>query len=81
MHRTSRAAAKATETGAAATAKRTKAEATAAGIDLAASKIDELDFPSFSAEDRALLIESMNAMKEILDAAITRAVKNKKKPT
>jgi len=38
-------------------------------------------FPSFSAEDRAMLIESMNALKAILEAAITRAVKNKKKPT
>jgi hypothetical protein len=38
-------------------------------------------FPSFSAEDRAMLIETMTSMKDILEAAITRAVKNKKKPT
>ena len=44
-------------------------------------KIDDIDFPSFSAEDRAMLIETMTAMKDILEAAITRAVKNKKKPT
>jgi len=28
-----------------------------------------------------MLIESMNAMKDILEPAIIRAVKNKKKPT
>jgi ParB family chromosome partitioning protein len=61
--------------------KRTKAEALAEGIGTTASKIDDIDFPSFSAEDRAMLIETMNAMKDILEAAITRAVKNKKKPT
>ena len=33
------------------------------------------------AEDRAMLIETMTSMKDILEAAITRAVKNKKKPT
>ena len=41
----------------------------------------EIAFPSFSAEDRAMLIETMTSMKDILAAAITRAVKNKKKPT
>jgi len=61
--------------------KRTKAEALAEGIGTTASKIDDIDFPSFSAEDRAMLIETMNAMKDILEAAISRAVKNKKKPT
>jgi hypothetical protein len=29
----------------------------------------------------AMLIEIMNSLKDILEAAITRAVKNKKKPT
>ncbi|MDA8124124.1 MAG: ParB/RepB/Spo0J family partition protein [Deltaproteobacteria bacterium] len=56
--------------------KRTKTEALTANIALAASKIDEIDFPAFSADDRAALIDAMNAMKEILEAAITRAVKN-----
>jgi len=51
------------------------------GIGLTAGKIDDIDFPSFTEEDRAMLIETMNAMKDILEAAITRAVKNKKKPT
>jgi len=41
----------------------------------------EIAFPSFSAEDRAMLIETMTSMKDILEAAITRAVENKKKPT
>ncbi len=76
-----KAAAKEQETGAPATRKRTKAEALAEGIGNTASKIDDIDFPSFSAEDRAMLIESMNALKDILEPAITRAVKNKKKPT
>ena len=61
--------------------KRTKAAAHAEGIGTTATKIDDIDFPSFSAEDRTMLIESMNALKEILEPAITRAVKNKKKPT
>jgi hypothetical protein len=60
--------------------KRTKAEALANGISITATKIDDIDFPSFSEEDRAMLIESMNALKGILEPAITRAVKNKKKP-
>ena len=74
-----KAAAKA-DAGAPAQRKRTKSEALAEGIGLTASKIDDIDFPSFSAEDRAMLIETMNALKEILEPAITRAVKNKKKP-
>ena len=42
------------------------------------SKIGDLDFPSFSAEDRAMLIETMTSMKDTLESAITRAVKNRK---
>jgi hypothetical protein len=64
-----------------ATRKRTQAEAIANGIGITATKIDDIDFPSFSEEDRAMLIETMTAMKDILEAAITRAVKNQKKPT
>ncbi|MDA8126837.1 MAG: hypothetical protein M0009_16835 [Deltaproteobacteria bacterium] len=60
--------------------KRTKAEAIANSIAMMAEKIDDLEFPDFTAEDRTLLIDAMNAFKEILDPAITRAVKNKKKP-
>ena len=60
--------------------KRTRAETLTEGIGATAGKIDDIDFPSFSAEDRAMLIESMNALKGILAVVITRAVKNKKKP-
>lgn len=50
-----KAAAKA-DAGAPAQRKRTKAEALAEGIGATAGKIDEIDFPSFTAEDRAMLI-------------------------
>ena len=40
--------------------------------------IGDLEFPDHSAEDRAKLIEVMNTVKDTLDAAITRVVKNKK---
>jgi ParB family chromosome partitioning protein len=76
-----KAAAKEQETGAPAPRKRTKAEAVANGIAITTGTIDNLDFPSFSAEDRAMLIETMNSLKDMLEPAITRAVKNKKKPT
>jgi ParB family transcriptional regulator, chromosome partitioning protein len=60
--------------------KRTRAEAVANGIGLMVNKIGDLEFPDFSAEDRAMLIESMTALKDTLEAAITRAVNNRKKP-
>lgn len=47
-----------TDATAPAARKRTKAEALAEGIGTTASKIDDIDFPSFSAEDRAMLIET-----------------------
>jgi len=59
--------------------KRTKAEAVANGIGVMVSKIGDLEFSSFSAEDRAMLIETMTSLKETLESAITRAAKNKKK--
>jgi hypothetical protein len=69
------------DVGAPAQWKRTRAETLTEGIGATAGKIDEIDFPSsFSAEDRAMQIESMNALKGILAVTITRAVKNKKKP-
>jgi ParB family chromosome partitioning protein len=74
-----KAAAKA-DTGAPAKRKRSKAETLAERIGAAAGKIDVIDFPSFTVEDRTMLIETMNAMKGILEEAITRAVENKKKP-
>ena len=59
--------------------KRTKAEAIVNSIAMIAVKIGDLEFPDFSDEDRNVLIVTMTSMKEALDAAITRAVKNKKK--
>jgi len=61
--------------------KRTKTEAIVNSIAMMASKIGDLEFPDFSEEDRAVIIETMTSMKDTLEAAITRAVKNKKKPT
>ena len=58
--------------------KRTRAEAIVNSIGAMVNKIGDLDFPSFSAEDRTMIIETMTSMKETLESAITRAVKNKK---
>ena len=58
--------------------KRTKAETLANSIAIMVSKISDLDFPSFSAEDWAMIIETMTSLKDPLEAAITRAVKNEK---
>jgi len=74
-------AAKSKETAASAAPaqrKRTRAEAIANQIGVMVSKIGDLEFPDFSAEERAMLIETMTSMKDTLEAAITRAVKNKK---
>jgi hypothetical protein len=59
--------------------KRTRTESIANSIAMTASKIDDLVFPDFTAEDRAILIDAMNGLKDTLEPAITRAVKNKKK--
>jgi ParB family chromosome partitioning protein len=75
-----KAAAKETGTAAPAERKRTRAEAIANTIGITAAKIGDLEFPDFSKEDRAMIIDAMNSMKETLDEAIPRAVKNKKKP-
>jgi len=61
--------------------KRTRAEAIVNSIAMTASKIGDLEFPGFSAEDRAMIIETMTSMKDTLDEAIPRAVENRKKPT
>ena len=77
-----KAAAKETADAAAPTQrKRTRAEAVVNSIAMTASKIGNLEFPDFSAEDRAMIIETMTSMKDTLEEAITRAVKNQKKPT
>jgi ParB family transcriptional regulator, chromosome partitioning protein len=60
--------------------RRTRAEAIANTIGITAAKIGDLQFPDFSKEDRTMIIDAMNSMKEILDEAIPRAVKNQKKP-
>jgi ParB family chromosome partitioning protein len=75
-----KAAAKDTETAAPAERKRTRAEAIVNQIGTIAGKIGDLEFPDFSAEDRAMIIETMTSLKDTLESAITRAVKNKKKP-
>jgi hypothetical protein len=46
-----------------------------------ASKIGDLEFPDFSAEDRTMVIDAMTSLKDALDEAIPRAGENKKKPT
>jgi hypothetical protein len=61
--------------------KRTRAEALVNSIGIWSSKIGDLEFPDFSEEDRAMIIETMTSLKDTLEAAITRAVENKKKPT
>ena len=61
--------------------KRTGAEAIVNNIGIWSSKIGDLEFPDFSAEDRTMIIEAMTSLKDSLDEAITRAVKNKKEPT
>jgi ParB family chromosome partitioning protein len=73
-----RAAAKEQETAAPAQRKRTKAEALAETIGNMMSEINDLDFSAFSEEDRAMLIEIMNAMKDNLEAAVTWAARNMK---
>jgi hypothetical protein len=50
------------------------------GSGITVSRIGNLEFPPFSAGDRAMLIESMTSLRDALDAAITRAGLSKKKP-
>jgi hypothetical protein len=45
-----------------------------------ASKIGDLEFHDFSAEDQALVMEVMTSMKKTLDEAIPRAMENRNKP-
>ena len=60
--------------------KRTPFEVLIHRIDDMATTIGDLEFPNYSAEDRAKLIEVVNTMKNTLDEAIPRAMKNKSKP-
>jgi hypothetical protein len=75
-----KAAAKDTEAAAPVERKRTSAEAIANSIGNMAAKIGDLEFPDFSKKGRASIIDGMNSLKEALVEAITRAMKNKKKP-
>ena len=45
-----------------------------------ASKVGDLEFPDFSQEERTMMIEAMNSLKDALDEAIPRTVNNRKKP-
>jgi hypothetical protein len=74
-----KAAAKGTEAAAPAERKRTRAESLVNNIGIWSSKIGDLEFPDFSKEERTSIIDAMNSLKETLDEAIPRAVKNKKK--
>ena len=78
--REAQAAAKEAEAAQPAERKRTRTEAIVNSIGVMAAKIGDLEFPDFSKEDRASLIEAMNSLKETLDEAIPRAVQNQKKP-
>ena len=53
--------------------KRTKAEALASQIGAMQNKIGDLDFPSFSTEDREMVTEALTPLKNTLDEALARA--------
>jgi ParB family transcriptional regulator, chromosome partitioning protein len=73
-------AAKETDAAAPAERKRTRAESLVNNIGIWSSKIGDLEFPDFTKAERTSIIDAMNSMKETLDEAIPRAVKNQKKP-
>jgi hypothetical protein len=43
------------------------------------NKIGDLDFPSFSMEDREMVTEALTSLKSTLDEALDRAAKPSKK--
>jgi ParB family chromosome partitioning protein len=61
------------ETAAAPNRKRTKAEALANQIGAIQNKIGDLDFPSFSTEDREMITETLTSLQNTLDEALVRA--------
>jgi len=61
------------QTAASATRKRTKAEALANQIGAMQNKIGDLDFPSFSTEDREMITETLTSLQNTLDEALVRA--------
>lgn len=46
-------------------------------IGITAARTGDLKFPDFSKEDRSMIIDAMNSLKETLDETIPGAVKNK----
>ena len=61
--------------------KRTRSECLVNSIGVMAAKIGGLELSDFSAEDRAGIIDAMTSLKGALEAAISPAVKSKKKTT
>lgn len=53
--------------------KRTKAEALACQIGAMQNKIGDMNFPSFSTEDRAMVTETLTSLNNTLDEALVRA--------
>lgn len=78
--RQTKAAGKETNTAKPAERKRTSAETITNSIGVMAAKIGDLEFPDFTQEERTGMIDAMNSLKDALDEAIPRAVKNRKKP-
>ena len=62
------------------TRRRTKAEALAGQIGAIQNKIGNLEFPSLSAEDRAMVTETLTSLKNTLAEPLTRAAKKSKAP-
>lgn len=58
--------------------KRTKAEALFNSLGTSERRIADFDFPAFSTEDRAMIVETLTALKGTLDEALDRAAKGGK---
>ncbi len=63
-----------------ATRRRTRAEALVNGLGALERRIADLAFPAFTAEERDLIVQTMNALKETLDEALERAKQGGKPP-
>jgi hypothetical protein len=61
------------QTAASTNRKRTKSEALAGQIGAMQNKIGDLDFPSFSTEDREMVTEALTSFKNTLEEALDRA--------
>jgi len=59
--------------------KRTKAEGLVSTLGAVDRRIADLDFPSFSTEDRAMVVETLTALKGTLVEALARAAKRSTK--